>query len=90
MSDMREEELTERWEAFLRKYYWDDVVSLSLSDESSLRVKFSDVLKFDSVLADSILEHPEIALECAREALTRIDETIDAHVRIYGLSLIHI
>ncbi|MCW7075653.1 MAG: minichromosome maintenance protein MCM [Candidatus Methanospirare jalkutatii] len=80
------EELTERWEEFLRKYYWDEVVALSLSDVKSLRVKFSDVLKFDGSLADMILEHPEIALECAKDALRRIDETLeDAHVRIYGI-----
>ncbi|MHC1635389.1 MAG: minichromosome maintenance protein MCM [Candidatus Methanospirareceae archaeon] len=84
--------ITEKWEEFLKKYYWEDIIELSnfYPEKKSLFVKFSDIDKFDPNIADMLLENPRVMIEEATRALRSIDlptgVTLDeAHLRIIKL-----
>ncbi len=84
--------LAEKWEDFLKRYYWDELVELSNSypEKRSLFVKFIDIDKYDSDLANMVLEEPDAALDTATQALQEIDiptgVTLDeANLRIIKL-----
>ncbi len=81
---MVQDMVTERWEGFLKRYYWDELVELSnlYPEKRSLLVKFSDMDLYDPALADMVLESPDIAIGEATRALRAIDTptgiTLDA------------
>jgi replicative DNA helicase Mcm len=81
-----------KWEEFLRTRYWDELLELadSYPDERSLKIRFSDIDKFDPDFAEELLENPEQILEAARAAMLELDLPMDvymdrAHVRIIEL-----
>jgi len=81
-----------KWAEFLRSRYWDELLKLadSYPDERSLKIRFSDIDKFDSEFAEELLENPEQILEAAHAALLELDLPMDvymdrAHVRIAEL-----
>ena len=81
-----------KWEEFLRSRYWDDLLELadSYPDERSLKIRFSDIDKFDPDFAEELMENPEQSLEAARAAMLELDLPMDvhmdrAHVRIEEL-----
>jgi replicative DNA helicase Mcm len=81
-----------KWEEFLRTRYWDELLELadSYPDERSLKIRFSDIDKFDPDFAEELLENPEQILEAAHAALLELDLPMDvyldrAHVRIIEL-----
>ncbi len=81
-----------KWVEFLRTRYWDELLKLadSYPDERSLKIRFSDIDKFDPDFAEELLENPEPILEAAHAALLELDLPMDvyldrAHVRIAEL-----
>ena len=66
---------TERWEDFLKRYCWDELVELSnyYPEKRSLLVKFTDMDLYDPNLADMVLESPDVAINAATRALRTID-----------------
>jgi len=66
---------TERWEDFLKRYCWDELVELSnyYPEKRSLFVKFTDMDLYDPNLADMVLESPDVAINAATRALRAID-----------------
>jgi replicative DNA helicase Mcm len=81
-----------KWEEFLRSRYWDDLLELadSYPDERSLKIRFSDIDKFDPDFAEELMENPEQTLEAAHAAMLELDLPMDvymdrAHVRIAEL-----
>jgi replicative DNA helicase Mcm len=81
-----------KWAEFLRSRYWDELLKLadSYPDERSLKIRFSDIDRFDSEFAEELLENPEQILEAAHAALLELDLPMDvymdrAHVRIIEL-----
>ncbi len=81
-----------KWEEFLRTRYWDELLELadSYPDERSLKIRFSDIDRFDPEFAEELLETPEQILEAAHAALLELDLPMDvyldrAHVRIIEL-----
>jgi len=66
---------TERWEDFLKRYCWDELVELSnyYPEKRSLLVKFTDMDIYDPNLADMVLESPDVAINAATRALRTID-----------------
>ncbi len=81
-----------KWEEFLRSRYWDELLKLadSYPDERSLKIRFSDIDRFDPDFAEELLENPETVLEAARAAMLELDLPMDvymdrAHVRIIEL-----
>ncbi len=84
--------VTEKWEDFLKKYYWDEIIVLSNSypEKRSLRVKFSEMDIYDPHIADMLLDDPDVILESATRTLREMDiptgVTLDeANLRIIKL-----
>ena len=67
--------VTERWEDFLKRYCWDELVELAnyYPEKRSLLVKFTDMDLYDPNLADMVLENPDVAINAATRALRAID-----------------
>lgn len=66
-----EDLVTEKWEDFLKRYYWDEIIELSNSypEKRSLLVKFSEMDIYDSSIADMLLDDPDVILESATRTL---------------------
>lgn len=81
--------LLERMENFLKRYYWQDIVELSIGypEKRSLWVTFPDLDVFEPELADMLLEDPESIIDATTRALREISVptgvTLDeAYVRV--------
>ena len=72
---MMQDLVTERWEDFLKRYCWDDLIELSNSypERRSLFVKFTDMDTYDPNLADMVLDTPDVAIASATDALREMD-----------------
>ncbi|MDY6964892.1 MAG: minichromosome maintenance protein MCM [Halobacteriota archaeon] len=82
----------EKWEVFLGKYYKDKILKLATEypEKRSLTINWSDVDKYDSTLADMLLENPDKVLPFAEEALKNFDLPTGitlgkAHIRVAKL-----
>ena len=90
MSEILEDSsVVEKWGEFLRKYYNDKILELASKypEERSLYIDWTDIDRYDSALADMVLEEPNLVLLQADEALRIFDlptgTTLDkAHFRI--------
>ncbi len=69
----------EKFKAFLKQYYWEDILHLGneYPEQRSIVVDFSDLEIFDRELADELLEHPDEVIPSAENALQQIDLPID-------------
>jgi replicative DNA helicase Mcm len=93
MAQTAEGELVDRFEAFYRNYYRDEIARLAQnypSEQRSLEVDWSDLYQFDADIADDYISKPEQLREYAEEALRLYDLPVDvslgqAHVRIRNL-----
>jgi replicative DNA helicase Mcm len=72
---MMQDLMTEKWEDFLKRYYWDKLVDLSNSypEKRSLLVNFSEMDIYDPNIADMLLDDPDVTLESATRALREMD-----------------
>jgi replicative DNA helicase Mcm len=72
---MMQDLVTEKWEGFLKRYYWDEIVELSNSypEKRTLLVKFSEMDIYDSNIADMLLDDPDVILESATRTLREMD-----------------
>ncbi|MBC8520848.1 MAG: helix-turn-helix domain-containing protein [Methanomicrobia archaeon] len=89
---MMQDLVTEKWEDFLKRYYWDEIIEMSNSypERRSLFVGFSDMDIYDPTIADMLLEDPDVTIEAATRALREMDiptgVTLDeANLRIIRL-----
>jgi replicative DNA helicase Mcm len=89
---MMQDLVTEKWEDFLKRYYWDKIIELSnlYPEKRSLFVRFSDMDIYDPNLSDMLLNTPDMAIEASTQALREIDiptgVTLDeANLRIIKL-----
>lgn len=89
---MMQDLITEKWEDFLKRYYWDEIIEMSNSypERRSLFVGFSDMDIYDPTIADMLLEDPDVTIEAATRALREMDiptgVTLDeANLRIIKL-----
>ncbi|MHC1611350.1 MAG: minichromosome maintenance protein MCM [Candidatus Methanospirareceae archaeon] len=89
---MVEDLVAEKWEDFLKRYYWDEIIGLSNSypEKRSLFVKFSEMDIYDPTIADMLLDDPDVILESATRTLRELDiptgVTLDeANLRIIKL-----
>ncbi|MEE6209748.1 ATP-binding protein [Salarchaeum sp. III] len=93
MAQSQDQELTERFETFFRRYYSDEVGALARQyprDKKSLVVDWDDLYQFDPDFAEDYVRHPDQLQEAAEEALRVYDLPIDvslgqAHVRVRNL-----
>lgn len=72
---MMQDLVTEKWEDFLKRYYWDEIIEMSNSypERRSLFVGFSDMDTYDPTIADMLLEDPDATIEAATRALREMD-----------------
>ena len=89
---MMQDLVTERWEGFLKRYCWNELIEMSNSypEKRSLFVKFTDMDTYDPNLADMLLEEPDVTIASATQALREMDiptgVTLDAaNLRIIKL-----
>ena len=76
-------DLQEKLEKFLREYYYPELVK-SLKEERSLTVDFSNLDRYDAILADELLENPERVLSVfnvAAASTAGTDEKINIRIR---------
>src|SRR3989344_3051189 len=76
-------DLQEKLEKFLREYYYPELVK-SLKEERSLTVDFSNLDRYDAILADELLENPERVLSVfnvAAASTASTDEKINIRIR---------
>ena len=93
MAQSQDQELTERFETFFRRYYSDEVGALARQyprEKKSLVVDWDDLYQFDPDFAEDFVRHPDQLQEAAEEALRVYDLPIDvslgqAHVRVRNL-----
>jgi replicative DNA helicase Mcm len=89
---MMQDLVTDKWEDFLKKYYWNEIIELSNSypERRSLFVQFSEMDRYDPTIADMLLDDPDVTIESATRALREMDiptgVTLDeANLRIIKL-----
>ena len=72
---MMQDLVTERWEGFLKRYCWNELIEMSNSypEKRSLFVKFADMDTYDPNLADMLLEEPDVTIASATQALREMD-----------------
>jgi replicative DNA helicase Mcm len=84
----------EMCEEFLDRYYRDEIGQLAQrypGEQRSLVVDWSDILRYNTDMADDYVEQPEVVREYLSEALRLYDLPVDvgfeqAHVRVRGLN----
>ncbi|MEM3227448.1 MAG: minichromosome maintenance protein MCM [Candidatus Micrarchaeaceae archaeon] len=91
MPDAVIEGIKSRFEDFFQKYYRDEVNELKVlyPNQKSLRVDIKELAKFDTEIAEELIERPDTIIESAREALAGmlgdvITEENDVYVRFFG------
>jgi replicative DNA helicase Mcm len=67
--------VTEQWEDFLKRYYWNEIIELSnfYPEKRSLFVKFSELDIYNPDLAEMLLNEPDVTVESATRALREMD-----------------
>jgi len=84
---MEEEEIVERFSEFLRDFYYNELLSATSEDRKSISVDFILLDKFDTEIADNLLENPEEILPLLEEAIKRIDLPGNPKLRIRFFNL---
>ncbi|MDY6768633.1 MAG: LAGLIDADG family homing endonuclease, partial [Candidatus Nanohaloarchaea archaeon] len=79
-------EMVDRFEEFLREAYEDELGRAEAEGEDAVVVDFSDLERFNSEFADTVVEQPEDALAAAEEAvgLLSVVDT-DPNIRFQNL-----
>jgi replicative DNA helicase Mcm len=79
---MDKDDIIEKFTEFLNEFYYSDMISAVSENRKSISVDFLNVDRFDTELADYILENPNDAFNLAEEATTRIDLQADTKLKI--------
>ena len=85
---MEREEIVEKFSEFLNEYYLSDLLTAVNEDKKFIAVDFSLIEKFNTSLADELLENPDLFFEAAEDAIQRIDiglEETKTKVRFFNL-----
>ncbi len=85
---MQEEILKEKFSEFFSEFYKDEVLTASSEGKKSMNVDFSQLEKFDTELADFLLENPLEVIPIAEGALAQIDAglaDLKIRIRFYNL-----
>lgn len=84
---MEKEDIIEKFSEFFREYYYNEIITVVSEGKKSISIDYSSISKFDSELADYLLENPDEVLEYAEQATSQMDLAADAkfRVRIFNL-----
>lgn len=84
---MEREEIISRVAEFLREFYYNDLVDAATDGRKSLVIDFSLLDRFDTDLADYLLEFPDETLPAAEEATRQIDLPAEAKIKLRLINL---
>jgi len=84
---MEREEIVSRIAEFLREFYYNDLVEAATESKKSIVVDFSLLDRFDTDLADYLLEYPEEVLSAAEESTLQIDLPAEAKLKLRFVNL---
>ena len=84
---MEREEIITRGAEFLREDYYNDLVGAASEGKKSIVIDFSLLDRFDTDLADYLLEFPEETLPAAEEATRQIDLPAEAKLKLRLINL---
>ncbi len=79
---MKKEEIIDKFVEFLSEEYYNDLLLAVNEGKKSILVDFSILDKFDTELADLLLENPEEILSLAEEAIKQIDLPGEPKIKI--------
>ena len=79
---MDKDDIIEKFTEFLNEFYYSDMISAVSENRKSIAIDFVNVDRFDTELADYILENPSEAFNLAEEATKRIDLQADTKLKI--------
>jgi len=79
---MDKDDVIEKFTEFLNEFYYTDMISAVSENRKSISVDFTNADRFDTELADYILENPSEAFNLAEEATKRIDLQADTKLKI--------
>jgi replicative DNA helicase Mcm len=79
-------EIEKNFEEFFRDYYIEKINKAAIAGKKSVEIDFALLEKFDSNMADYILENPEEALIAANNKLSEILHKKRVFTRFYNLS----
>jgi replicative DNA helicase Mcm len=77
----------EKFIEFLNEFYYNEMISVVSENKKFILVDFANLDRFDTELADYVLENPEEALEIAEESTSKIDlqAEVKLKIRIFNL-----
>ena len=84
---MEREEIVSRIAEFLREFYYNDLVAAATEGKKSVVVDFSLLDRFDTDLADYLLEYPEEVLSAAEDSTHQIDLPAEAKLKLRFVNL---
>lgn len=82
------EQVVQKFDNFFNTFYSDELSRVVREGERSVTVDFCDLERFDSVLADDLLDRPRDVIDCVEEAITRLDlgeDWVELNVRFRAL-----
>jgi len=84
---MEREEIISRIAEFLREFYYNELVDAATEGKKSIVVDFSLLDRFDTDLADYLLEYPEEVLSAAEDSTRQIDLPAEAKLKMRFVNL---
>lgn len=84
---MEKDIVIEKFSEFLREYYYNELLTAYNENKKSVYIEFDLIDKFDTELADALLDNPQEILEYAEQSLSQIDLPGEVKLKIRVLSL---
>jgi len=84
---MEREEIISRVTEFLREFYYNDLIEAATEGRKSIVIDFSLLDRFDTDLADYLLEFPDESLPATEEATRQIDLPAEAKIKLRFVNL---
>lgn len=75
-------ELNERLHEFLRQNYYNELMRASTEEKPFIAIDFSDLDRFDPVIADRLLEEPESVLTAFSSAIDIFDLPVEEKINV--------
>jgi len=84
---MEKEEILDKFLEFLRDFYYNDIISAINEGKKSISVDFGELDKFNTDLADYLLDNPEEVLAILENVTKQIDLPSEEQIKIRFINL---
>jgi replicative DNA helicase Mcm len=84
---VEKDNVIEKFSEFLREHYYDELVTAVNESKKSIEIEFDLLDKFDTELADALLDNPQEILEYMEQSLSNTDILGEAKLKIRFLHL---